>query len=458
MYYKPRIDKDLLRQYKEGLIASTACLGGEIPQEIMNQGLESAEKLLLEYKDIFGDDLYLELMRHKSDDPEMNHKVYKDQIFVNNALLELGKKHNVKCIATNDVHFVNPEDAGAHDRLICLSTGKDLDDPNRLKYTQQEWLKTREEMQEIFRDIPQVILNTQEIVDKVEEYALNRNPIMPDFPLPEGFTNEDDYLQYLSYEGAKRRYTEITPEIQERIDFELQVVKHMGFPGYFLIVQDFINEARKMGVAVGPGRGSAAGSVVAYCTGITDIDPLKYNLLFERFLNPDRISMPDIDIDFDEDGREDILRWVVNKYGHNKVAQIITFGTMAAKMAIRDVARIQKLPLSEADRIAKLVPERPGTTLKKAYEEVPELRNFRDYGTPEVASVLKYAGTLEGSVRHTGLHACGIIIGRDDLINHIPVCTSKDSDLLVTQFDGKNVEDVGMLKMDFLGLKTLIHY
>ena len=455
MYYKPRIDKELLKQYSEGLIATTACLGGEIPQEIMNHGTESAETLIKTYQEIFADDLYLELMRHKSNDPEMNHKVYKDQIFVNNSLLELGKKLGVKCIATNDVHFVNPEDAGAHDRLICLSTGKDLDDPSRMKYTQQEWLKTREEMQEIFRDIPDVIRNTQEIVDKVELYALNRDPIMPDFPLPDGFTNEDDYLNHLSYVGAARRYSEITPEIKERIDFELEVVKNMGFPGYFLIVQDFINEARKMGVAVGPGRGSAAGSVVAYCTGITGIDPLKYNLLFERFLNPDRVSMPDIDIDFDEDGREEVLRWVVNKYGQSKVAQIITFGTMAAKMAIRDVARIQKLPLSEADRIAKLIPERPGTTLKKAYEEVPELRNFRDYGTPEVTSVLKYAGTLEGSVRHTGLHACGIIIGRDDLINHIPVCTSKDSDLLVTQYDGKNVEDVGMLKMDFLGLKTL---
>jgi DNA polymerase-3 subunit alpha len=455
MYYKPRIDKELLRLHSTGLIATTACLGGEVPQEIMNQGTEAAEVLINTYKDIFGEDFYLELMRHKSDDPEMNHKVYKDQVFVNNVLLDLGKKLGVKCIATNDVHFINPEDAGAHDRLICLSTGKDLDDPSRMKYTQQEWLKTREEMQEIFKDIPEVLLNTQEIVDKVEAYALNRDPIMPDFPLPDGFTNEDDYLSHLSFAGAARRYPEVTAEIKERIDFELDVVKNMGFPGYFLIVQDFINEARKMGVAVGPGRGSAAGSVVAYCTGITDIDPLRYNLLFERFLNPDRISMPDIDIDFDEDGRELILRWVVNKYGHNKVAQIITFGTMAAKMAIRDVARIQKLPLSDADRIAKLVPERPGTTLKKAYEEVPELRQARDSGSPEIVSVLKYAGTLEGSVRHTGLHACGIIIGRDDLINHIPVCISKDSDLLVTQYDGKNVEDVGMLKMDFLGLKTL---
>jgi DNA polymerase-3 subunit alpha len=455
MYYKPRVDKEILQQYSKGLIASSACLGGEIPQEIMNQGTDAAEALIKTYQEIFGDDFYFELMRHKSQDPEMNHQVYKDQVFVNNVLQELGIKLGIKCIATNDVHFINPEDAGAHDRLICLNTGKDLDDPSRMKYTQQEWLKTREEMQEIFRDIPEALINTQEIVNKVESFALNRDPIMPDFPLPDGFDNEDVYLHHLSYEGAARRYPEITAEIRERIDFELEVVKNMGFPGYFLIVQDFINQARKMGVAVGPGRGSAAGSVVAYCTGITDIDPLRYNLLFERFLNPDRISLPDIDIDFDEDGREDILRWVVNKYGKNKVAQIITFGTMAAKMAIRDVARIQKLPLSIADRLAKLVPERPGTTLKMAYEEVPELRRERDSGNAEIASVLKYAGTLEGSVRHTGIHACGIIIGRDDLIDHIPVCTSKDSDLLVTQFDGKNVEDVGMLKMDFLGLKTL---
>ena len=278
---------------------------------------------------------------------------------------------------------------------------------------------------------------------------------MPDFPLPEKFTDEDEYLRYLTLEGAKRRYGEIDDQINERINFELETIKKMGFPGYFLIVQDFINAAREMGVAVGPGRGSAAGSVVAYCTGITDIDPLKYNLLFERFLNPDRISMPDIDIDFDEDGRDEVLRWVVKKYGHERVAHIITFGTMAAKMAIRDVARIQKLPLSEADRLAKLVPERPGITLKKAYQEEPELLKERKSGNELVTSTLKYAETLEGSVRHTGLHACGIIIGRDDLINHIPICTSKDSDLLVTQFDGKHVEDVGMLKMDFLGLKTL---
>ncbi len=454
-YYKPRIDKELLRTYHEGLIASSACLGGEVARTLMNNSVEEGERVILEYREIFGDDFYLELMRHPSGDPEMDQKVYKDQVYVNSILLQLGKKHGIKCIATNDCHFINPGDAAAHDRLICLSTGKELDDPTRIRYTKQEWLKTRGEMRELFADIPEVLQNTQEIADKVEMYDLNRKPIMPDFPLPENFPDEDEYLRHLTLEGAGRRYGEISSTTMERINFELETIKKMGFPGYFLIVQDFINAARNMGVAVGPGRGSAAGSVVAYCTGITDIDPLKYNLLFERFLNPDRISMPDIDIDFDEDGRDEVLRWVVNKYGHERVAHIITFGTMAAKMAIRDVARIQKLPLSDADRLAKLVPERPGITLKKAYQEEPELQKERKSGNELVISTLQYAETLEGSVRHTGLHACGIIIGRDDLIDHIPICTSKDSDLLVTQFDGKHVEDVGMLKMDFLGLKTL---
>jgi DNA polymerase-3 subunit alpha len=454
-YYKPRIDKELLKKYHEGLIVTTACLGGEIPRAIMNQGEEEGARLALEFREIFGSDFYLELMRHPSQKAGMNEKVYNDQVYVNKVLLSIGKKHNIKCIATNDVHFINTEDAAAHDRLICLSTNSDVDDVNRMRYTDQEWFKTQAEMRELFADIPEVLANTQEIVDKVEYYELNRQPLLPAYPLPEGFDNEDEYLRHLTLEGAKKRYGEIDEFTLERINFELETIKKMGFPGYFLIVQDFINQARSMGVSVGPGRGSAAGSVVAYCTGITDIDPVKYNLLFERFLNPDRISMPDIDIDFDEDGRDQVLRWVVNKYGKERVAHIITFGTMAAKMAIRDVARIQKLPLSEADRLAKLVPERPGTTLTSAYKEVPELRQERDSQNELIASTLKYAGTLEGSVRQTGLHACGIIIGKDDLIEHIPICTSKDSDLLVTQYDGKHVEDVGMLKMDFLGLKTL---
>ncbi len=454
-YYNPRIDKELLKEYHEGIIATSACLGGEIPQAIMKNSMEYAEEVLQEYLDIFGEDFYLELQRHPSQIPGKDKDVYDNQVIVNKALIELAEKHKVKYIAANDVHFINADDADAHDRLICLNTGKDLDDPTRMRYTQQEFFKTQEEMNQLFADVPEALENTNEIVEKIEEYELDCDPIMPEFELPEGFDNEDDYLRHLTYEGAKKRYPEITDEIRERIDFELATIKNMGFPGYFLIVQDFLHAAREMGVSVGPGRGSAAGSVVAYCNKITDIDPIKYHLLFERFLNPDRISMPDIDIDFDEDGREKVLDWVVEKYGSERVAQIVTFGTMAAKMAIRDVARVEKLPLQEADRIAKLVPEKPGTTIKKAYAEVPELREARDKGSELVSRTLQFAETLEGSVRHTGLHACGIIIGRNNLYEHIPVCTSKDSKLYVTQFDGNHVESVGMLKMDFLGLKTL---
>lgn len=454
-YYKPRIDKELLRKYNDGIIASSACLGGELPSVILNQGNEKAEEVIKEFMDIFGDDYYLELVRHQTDDPEIDSDTYARQVIVNKNLVELSKKFNIKLIATNDVHFINAEDAEAHDRLICLNTGKDLDDPDRLRYTKQEFLKTPQEMSEIFSDIPEALGNTLEIVEKIDDYELNQAPVMPDFPIPEGFEDENNYLRHLSYEGAKERYDVITDKIKERIDFELSVIQKMGYPGYFLIVQDFISAARKMGVSVGPGRGSAAGSVVSYCTRITDIDPLKYNLLFERFLNPDRISMPDIDIDFDEDGRDQVLKWVVDKYGQDHVAHIITFGTMAAKMAIRDVGRIQKLPLSEADRLAKLVPERPGITLKTAYKEVQELRAARTSGSELVSQTLKFAEILEGSVRHTGLHACGIIIGKNKLIDHLPISTSKDSSLLVTQFDGNHVEDVGMLKMDLLGLKTL---
>jgi len=454
-YYTPRIDWELLKKYNEGIIASSACLGGEIPQAIMNKGEKAGEEIALQFKEIFGDDFYLELQRHPSGDPKKDKDVYENQIIVNQALINIAQKHHIKLIATNDVHFINAEDAEAHDRLICLNTGKDLDDPTRMSYTKQEYFKTQEEMNKLFEDIPEALKNTNEIVAKIEDFELNRAPIMPEFKLPEGFDNEDEYLRHITYEGAKERYDEITDEIRERIDFELSVIKNMGFPGYFLIVQDFLNAAREMNVSVGPGRGSAAGSVVAYCNRITDIDPIQYNLLFERFLNPDRISMPDIDIDFDEDGREKVLDWVVDKYGYNKVAHIITFGTMAAKMAIRDVARVEKLPLSEADRLSKLVPEKPGTSLKKAFEEVPELNNAKKSDNELIVKTLKFAETLEGSVRHTGLHACGVIIGKNDLVEHIPVCTSKDSKLLVTQYDGNHVESVGMLKMDFLGLKTL---
>jgi len=322
-YYKPRIDRDLLEKYHEGIICLSACLGGEIPQAIMHRSVEEAEKIALEYQRIFGEDFYLELMRHRTDDPGMNKLVFDDQVFVNRTLLELGGKLGIKCLATNDTHFVNREDAEAHDHLICLNTGKDLDDPTRMKYTRQEWFKTQAEMKEVFSDHPDVLNNTLEVAGKIEQYELNANPVMPYFPLPEGFSNEDEYLKHITYEGASKRYPEITEEVRERIDFELGTIQRMGFPGYFLIVQDFISAAREMGVSVGPGRGSAAGSAVAYCLGITDIDPIRYDLLFERFLNPDRISMPDIDIDFDEDGRDEVLKWVVKKYGHDRVAHII---------------------------------------------------------------------------------------------------------------------------------------
>ncbi len=454
-YYKPRIDKELLFSHHEGIIVCSACLGGEVPQAIMHLGKEEAEKKILKFKAVFGEDYYLELQRHKSGNAKMDADTFAKQQEVNTVLIELARKHNIKLIASNDVHFVNAEDAEAHDRLICLNTGKDLDDPNRLMYTKQEYLKSPEEMLELFSDIPEALENTQEIADKVEKFSIKHEPIMPDFPLPDGFENEDDYLRHLTYEGAIKRYVEITPKVRERLDFELEVIKNMGYPGYFLIVQDFLRAAREMGVSVGPGRGSAVGSAVAYCNQITDIDPLQYNLLFERFLNPDRISMPDIDIDFDEDGRELVLKYVVDKYGKNRVGHVITFGTMAAKMAIRDVARVQKLPLPEADKLAKLVPERVGIKLKEAFRDVKELANAKNSQNELVAKTLKYAEELEGSIRHTGLHACGIIISKNDLIEQIPVCTSKDSDLLVTQFDGNHIESAGMLKMDFLGLKTL---
>ncbi|HZX63448.1 MAG TPA: DNA polymerase III subunit alpha [Bacteroidales bacterium] len=455
-YYKPRVDKELLKLYSEGLIASSACLAGEIPRAILAGTPDKALHAINEYKEIFGEDFYLELMRHQATDPTRDSDVFKRQSIVNEALLELSRKTGVKLIATNDAHFLNEQDADAHDRLLCLNTGKDLDDPTRLRYSGQEWFKTRVEMQELFRDVPEALENTMEVFGKIECYQLNREPIMPDFSIPEGYVDADEYLRHLTYEGAKTRYPEITPEITERIEYELQTIKEMGFPGYFLIVQDFLKAARDMDVSVGPGRGSAAGSVVAYCTRITDIDPLKYDLLFERFLSPERVSMPDIDIDFDEDGRDKVVKWVVEKYGKDKVAQVITFGTMAAKMAIRDISRVQKLPLAEANMLAKLVPDKPKITLKQAYKEVQELDEARRSNNPLVAETLKFAEILEGSIRHTGLHACGIIIGKYNLIDHIPVTTSKDSStLLVTQYDGEHIEQVGMLKMDFLGLKTL---
>lgn len=457
-YYKPRIDKEILEQYSEGIIVSSACLGGEIPRAIANNDLDQASEDIEWFKRVFGDDFYLEMQRHPNTDPEGDQETYPRQQQVNAELIKLAAKHNVKLIATNDVHFVNQEDATAHDILICLNTGADFTSMNRMRYTRQEWFKTQDEMAQLFADVPEAISNTMEIADKVELYDIESDPLMPDFPIPENFTDSDDYLRYLTYEGAKKKYGELTEEVTERLDFELETIKRMGFPGYFLIVQDFIAAARKMGVAVGPGRGSAAGSAVAYSLNITDIDPIKYDLLFERFLNPDRISMPDIDIDFDDDGRETVLRYVSDKYGSDRVAHIITFGSMAAKSSIKDVARVLKLPLSESERLAKMIPDGPKVTLKKAFDEVKELADARRSEDPLIADTLRYAVTLEGSLRNTGVHACGIIIGKDDLTNFVPISTTKDEldhDVLVTQYEGSQVESIGLLKMDFLGLKTL---
>lgn len=492
-YYKPRIDKQLLEKHAEGLIISSACLGGEVAGFIMNNRLQDAEDTILWYKNLFGDNYYLELMRHPSELPAQRENVYDNQVIVNKHLLELAKKHDVKVIATNDVHFTNAEDADAHDLLICLNTGKDIDDPSRMRYTKHEWFKTQREMYELFKDVPEAVSNTAEIVEKIEDYELDCDPIMPFFPIPKEFGTEEDfkqeypesrlieefgqeafirmggygkairvkresvYLRYLTFKGAEERYGKPVPDdVAARLDFELNTIEQMGYPGYFLIVQDFINAAREMGVLVGPGRGSAAGAAVSYCTGITNIDPIKHNLLFERFLNPDRVSLPDVDIDFDDDGREKVLNYVTEKYGQDKVAHICTFGTMATKLAIRDVARVLRLPLPEADRLAKLVPDAPKMTFQKAFRENPELKKEKTSSNPLIAKTIKFAETLEGSVRQTGVHACGILISRDPLTDHIPLMPTKDGETLpTTQYDGRFVEDIGLLKMDFLGLKTL---
>ena len=504
MYYRPRIDHELLEKYSEGLIVSSACLGGEIHKKIEKGDLEGAEKSIMWYKGVFGDDYYLELQRHKTDKPNADYSTYEKQHIQNAELIKLARKTNTKIIATNDVHFVEEEHGEAHERLICLSTGKDLDDPNRMRYTKQEWLKSPDQMGVIFADIPETIANTLEIANKVEFYDIDSNAMMPIFPIPESFATEEqyrskyneamlreefgdgferlggyekavrvkleaDYLGELTLEGAKQRYGEnIDPEIMERIEFELHVMKTMGFPGYFLIVQDFINAAREMKVSVGPGRGSAAGSVVAYCLRITDIDPLKYDLLFERFLNPDRISMPDIDIDFDDDGRGQVLRWVTEKYGKERVAHIITYGTMATKSSIKDVARVQRLPLAEADRLTKLIPDKfpegsdgksPKVTISNCLKFVPEMLAARNSSDQNLSSTLKYAEMLEGTVRQTGVHACGVIIGAADLTYLVPLSTAIDKEtneeMLVTQYEGSVIEEIGLIKMDFLGLKTL---
>jgi DNA polymerase-3 subunit alpha len=491
MYSKyPRIDKELLEQYHEGLIATTCCLGAYVPQLILSDGEDEAEIEFKWWLDMFGEDYYIEVQRHGM----------KEQDKVNEVLLRFAIKHNVKVIASNDSHYTDQEDYNAHDILLCINTGEKQSTPGfddfandeiqvknrRFKFpNDQFYFKKTGEMKELFKDIPEAIDNTNEIVGKVDLLNLKKDILLPNFPIPKEFQQHDnsnlnqwEYLHYLTYEGARKRYSEITEEVRERLDFELFTIKTMGFAGYFLIVSDFIRAGRELGVFVGPGRGSAAGSVVAYCVGITNIDPLKYNLLFERFLNPDRKSMPDIDTDFDDDGRQKVIDYVVQKYGKNQVAQIVTFGTMAAKMSIKDVARVLDLPLAESNMLAKLVPDKPGTNLNRVLfapltikegpksleekeglnpEDVDNVKKLREIynGQNLQAQVLREAARLEGSVRNTGLHAAGIIIAPDDLKNIIPVATSKDSDLLVTQIAGNVIEEAGVIKMDFLGLKTL---
>lgn len=481
MYGKyPRIDKSLILKYHEGLIATTCCLAAEIPRAIIQKGEEEAERLFRWWLDIFGEDYYVELQRHGIGDQEI----------VNQVLLKFALKYNVKIIATNDSHYVDQEDSNAHDILLCINTGekqstpisKDFSDEGgsmkgtRFGFTNNEfYFKTKDEMGKIFHDLPQALDNTQEIVDKVEYLKLKQDIMLPNFVVPAGYDDQDAYLYDLAYRGAQKRYGEITPEVKERLDFELFTIRTMGFAGYFLIVQDFINKGKEIGVFVGPGRGSAAGSVVAYCIGITNIDPIKYNLLFERFLNPDRKSMPDIDTDFEDEGRQKVIDYVVEKYGHNQVAHIITYGTMAAKMSIKDVARVLDLPLQESLMLTKLVPDKPGVELDrllnkpldaedgpmKKYglqaDERANLEKLRSIlaGDDLRAKVLKEALKLEGSVRNTGIHAAGIIIAPKDLKEIIPVATAKDVNLLVTQFEGQIIEDAGVIKMDFLGLKTL---
>src|SRR5690554_3490757 len=475
-YYVPRVDRSIVEQYKEDLIVLSGNLYGEIPSKILNIGETQAEEALLWWKEQFGDDFYLELMRHGQQDEEV----------VNKTLIEFSRKHHVKLVATNNTFYVNKEDANAHDILLCVKDAEKQATPKGrgrgFRYgldNEEYYFKSEAQMKELFSDIPEAINNIDEIVDKIEPYSLHRNVLLPKFDIPEEFQVEEDkldggkrgenkYLRYLTYKGAEKRYPEITDAIRERLDFELQTIEKTGYPGYFLIVQDFIAAAREMGVSVGPGRGSAAGSAVAYCLGITNIDPIKYDLLFERFLNPDRVSMPDIDIDFDDEGRSKVMDYVINKYGSNQVAQIITYGTMAAKSSIRDTARVLDLPLSDADRISKLIPNM--TKLNKIFKmDSLELRKkFRSDEFPKVqellnlstgddleAQTINQARVLEGSVRNTGIHACGVIITPSDITNFVPVATAKDSDLYVTQFDNSVVESAGLLKMDFLGLKTL---
>ncbi|MBP3287201.1 MAG: DNA polymerase III subunit alpha [Prevotella sp.] len=521
-YMRPRTDRADLEKYHEGLIVCSACIAGEVPHKILEGNIAGAREAVEWYHGIFGDDYYLELQRHEVTDPTIraNRETFPLQQKANKVLIELAKEYGIKLICSNDAHFVDQENAEAHDHLLCMSTGKDLDDPTRMLYSKQEWFKTREEMNAIFSDVPEALANTTEILDKVEIYSLDHDPIMPFFPIPESFGTEEqwrqkfteqqlydeftsdengenplspeegekkikklggydkiyrikfeaDYLAELAYKGAKKRYGDpLSKEVDDRIRFELHIMKTMGFPGYFLIVQDFINSARdELGVMVGPGRGSAAGSVVAYCLGITKIDPLKYDLLFERFLNPDRISLPDIDTDFDDDGRGKVLKWVEDKYGHENCAHIITYATMATKNSIKDVARVEKVPIPVSNALCKAIPDRlpdvdgktPKMNLTNAIKAVPELREAEASNDPALRNTIKYAKMLEGTVRGTGIHACGFIICRDPISDWVPVSTADDPDFKdqktnCTQYDGHVIESTGLIKMDFLGLKTL---
>ena len=517
-YSKPRTDRADLEKYHEDLIVCSACIAGEVPAKILKGDIPGAREAIEWHKRVFGDDYYLELQRHEVKDPNQraNRETFPLQQRANKEILKLAKEYGIKVVCTNDCHFVDQENAEAHDHLLCLSTGKELNDPTRMLYSKQEWFKTREEMNEIFADVPEALSNTLEILDKVETYSIDHSPIMPFFPIPAEFGTEEDtrkrispeelfrefttdengkeimsheeaekkikklggidklyrikfeadYLAKLAYDGAKRLYGEpLSDEVYERVKFELHIMKTMGFPGYFLIVQDFINSAQdELGVMVGPGRGSAAGSVVAYCLGITKIDPIKYDLLFERFLNPDRISLPDIDTDFDDDGRGKVLEWVEDKYGHDMVAHIITYGTMATKNSIKDVARVEKLPLDISNRLCKAIPDKLPDGMKmnltNAIKCVPELREAEASANPQMANTIKYAKMLEGTVRGTGIHACGTIICRDAISDWVPVSTAEDKSdpghkLLATQYDGHVIEETGLIKMDFLGLSTL---
>ena len=517
-YMRPRTDRQDLETYHEGLIVCSACIAGEVPAKILKDDIAGAREAIEWYQRVFGDDYYLELQRHEVKDPNQraNRETFPLQQKANRVIIQLAKEYGIKLVCTNDAHFVDKDNAEAHDHLLCLATGKDLDDPNRMLYSKQEWFKTREEMNEVFADVPEALSNTVEILDKVETYSIDHAPIMPFFPIPAEFGTEEDtrrnytpeqiytefttdengenplpkeeadkkikklggidkiyrikfeadYLAKLAYDGAKERYGDpLSPEVAERVKFELHIMKTMGFPGYFLIVQDFINSARdELGVMVGPGRGSAAGSVVAYCLGITKIDPMKYDLLFERFLNPDRISLPDIDTDFDDDGRGKVLEWVEDKYGHDKVAHIITYGTMATKNALKDVARVEKVPLSVVNHLCKQIPDKLPDGLKmnlpNAIKCVPELREAEASPDERLRNTISYAKMLEGTVRGTGIHACGTIICRDAISDWVPVSTAEDKadpghKLLCTQYDGHVIEETGLIKMDFLGLKTL---